>query len=573
MKASDYIAEFLSINGITAAFGMSGGAILHTVDALYSNKLIKVIFTTNEQFAAFEADGYARYRSCEKPGVCFATSGPGASNLLTGIATSYFDSIPMIVLTGQVARHRIKGESLVRQFGFQELDIVRMATPITKATFQPKNSAELKVALQQAFILSLEGRQGPVLIDLPDDLQREDVSGLPETIPIGLLKPVRSVSSELIEQAVQAVKESKSPLVLIGNGARYASEEVNQFVNKFAFPVVSSWAGMDILKKSDHYLGTVGTYSPNLNILFDHCDLLISIGCRLSNNIIGSIGSEFAPQSKKIIIDIDQSEIDKLERIGFDDVIGMCGDLGEIIPKLKQEIMDEGSTQAPPSWWKSLIIKPRGLKQFQKNETKLNSIDPIVALVCEEAFLKRTDIFVDTGNTLAWVCNAISKVKNRPRVFSSWNNTPMGYALPAAIGAATARNSYEIPTFCFIGDGGMGICLAELAVAKYHRFPLKIFLVENGGHNIQKQTIETWLDGRYAGVSKENGLSLPNYEFIDKMFDIKTILVDSSYSLVEMRKEIGKNKITLFRVIVNENLRSFPIVPFGRRISDPICPN
>tara|TARA_B100000886_G_C20425734_1_gene493890 strand:- start:2600 stop:4306 length:1707 start_codon:yes stop_codon:yes gene_type:complete len=567
MKVSDFIAKFLENNNIRFAYGMSGGAIIHLVDSIYHKTSIEIIFGTNEQFSAFEADGNARSNNCDIPGVCFSTSGPGATNLLTGIATSYFDSIPLLVFTGQVARHRQKGELQIRQYGFQELSIEDMAKHICKKTYSPSTIEELPLVLKDAWETSLSGRKGPVLIDLADDFQRDDISieKMPKVERIfSKNKNVKSFCLDLLE----TLSKSKSPLILLGNGARESKKIIADLIKKLNIPTISTWASIDLVSDCEQYYGTVGTYSPKNNIFFNHSDLVLVIGCRLSNNIVGSIGKEFSPKSKKFIIDIDGGELEKLERVGILNYKSLNSD-ATVFSTQFYKILQAKQFKTDFKNWPANINE---ISQYREQEIFIN--DDILLL--EKALIeviKRNlfkAIFIDTGNNLAWGCNILSTLKSICPIFSSWNNTPMGYALPGAIGFSKGSNNS--PICVLIGDGGLSLCLSEIAVVKTLNLPLMIIIVENGGHNIQKQTIETWLGGKFAGVNKESNLCLPDFENLGLFFGIESIVLDSENyeEAINSIKKWEAKKPIIIRIIIPEKARSFPIVPFGKKLSSPI---
>jgi acetolactate synthase-1/2/3 large subunit len=254
-------------------------------------------------------------------------------------------------------------------------------------------------------------------------------------------------------------------------------------------------------------------------------------------------------------------------------VIQVHSDATSAIVDILKKVKSKYEFPAKVGWWnrddknKEIQLKSSNIK----NTTHLDSLFPLVTKIGNIAFTNKIDVYVDTGNTLAWVCNAISTVSARPRVFSSWNNTPMGYSLPAAIGACVSNLGVVKTVVCFIGDGGLSLCMSELALLNQHQLPVKVFVIENGGHNIQKQTIETWLSGRYAGVSVDDGLSMPNFEYFNDVFGFDTYVIRSEDQLDQIEQKLLDSKPYLFRVLVNEKLRSFPVVPYGKKLTDPIC--
>ena len=563
MKISDYIAKFLEKNGVTVAFGMSGGAIIHLVDSLYHKTSICVISGSHEQYSAFEADGWSRAKDIQVPGVCFATSGPGATNLITGVASAYYDSIPLIVFTGQVARHRQKGNLNVRQFGFQELPSADVFSPLVKATYQPKTGEELVHSLRDAWKECLSGRPGPVHIDLADDLQRDEITiydYMYEPSPVA----ERVIAGDL-QTAHELVSKARKTLILVGSGARSSRVLLREFLVLNRYTCVSTWAGIDLVSGLENYIGVIGTYSPSYNYLIGECDLLISLGCRLSNNIIGSIPSEFAPLAKKIIVDIDKGELSKIERLNIPDCVPINACCFDYLNSLLEHISHSSESSAVNH---EIAF---GLAEVRKNVIRNQEIDLLHSVISSSVRRFRPcGIFLDTGNNLSWSCNILSALHcDLPGVYSSWNNTPMGYSVPAAIGYCLGK--HKQPTIAIIGDGGLGICLSELFLVSTMDLPIAVILVENGGHNIQKQTIETWLNSAYALVDENSGLYIPSYEGLGEFVGIQSITVDDEASLVAFDRLAWDQKSPIIiRVKVSDNARSFPIVPFGRHLTDPL---
>jgi len=563
MKASDYVAEFLQRNGVTVAFGMSGGAIIHLVDSLYHKTNICVISGSHEQYSAFEADGWSRAQDLQIPGVCFATSGPGATNLITGIASSYYDSIPIIVFTGQVARHRQRGNLNVRQFGFQELPSAEVIAHLVKATYKPRTGQDLIHCLRDAWKECLSGRPGPVHIDLADDLQRDDIT-VDDYMYLPYENEDKVISGDL-HKSFELVSTAKKVLVLVGSGARSSKPLLRTFLLTSKFACVSTWAGIDLASGLENYIGVIGTYSPSYNYLLEECDLIISLGCRLSNNIIGSNPSDFAPFAKKIIVDIDDGELSKIERLNIIDCLLVQASCSDYLNELLNHIN-----------WSSVSSTSNNKTVFDVGEIRRGmivnkEIDLLQSVISSSVHKFRpSGIFLDTGNNLSWSCNILSTLHcDLPGIYSSWNNTPMGFSVPAAIGYCLGKHNQ--PVIAIIGDGGLGICLSELFLISRMNLPIMVVLVENGGHNIQKQTIETWLESAYAVVDEDTGLYIPSYEGLGEFVGIPSIGVHDAVSLGAFDAfSWDQESPVIIHVKLSEDARSFPIVPFGRRLTDPL---
>lgn len=318
MKLSDYVASFLESIGCDHAFVFSGGASLHLIHSI-ENSAIKITCPLHEQAAAMAADAY--YRATGRLAVAIATSGPGATNLLTGICSAYFDSVPVIYITGQVATFRMKKNTGVRQIGFQETDIVAMARPVVNYAVTIKEASNIRYELEKAHHLALTGRPGPVLIDIPDNIQREEI--LPENLR-SFDKPIspklsESLPDEIILLIMNLIKNAKRPVIIAGWGIHLsgAYAEVIRFIEKFNFPVAPTWAMAHLLDKDhEQLIGTFGTHGTRYsNFAVQNADLIIALGSRLDTKSTGSPATTFARGAKKIHVDIDEAELNKFDNL------------------------------------------------------------------------------------------------------------------------------------------------------------------------------------------------------------------------------------------------------------------
>jgi len=326
MQVSDYIANFLASRQIYHVFGLSGGASLHLLHSIRKHAQLRLVCCHHEQSAAMAADGYARVT--HKPSAVITTSGPGATNLITGIATSYYDSIPVLFITGQVSTFRSSQGSPLRQYGFQETPIVDIASPIVKRSYYIKSVSELPSILNDAYKTMLSGRMGPVLIDIPDNLQRESIS---QPLP-SFSTPTKNPSSSIDLTKLQSrLAASSSPILLIGWGVELtaSTSRLINLATKLGIPVVCTWGARNVIN-SHHplFAGIIGTHSDRAaNIILKDADLLIALGTRLDTKATGSPASHFAPNAYKVVFDIDPHELSKYERLGINVELPITADL------------------------------------------------------------------------------------------------------------------------------------------------------------------------------------------------------------------------------------------------------
>lgn len=578
MKLSDYIIDFLYKRGITHAFGMSGGAAVHMFDSIDRHPKMEVISMTHEQCAAIAADGYARASGLV--GVAICTSGPGATNLLTGTCCSFYDSIPTLMLTGQVSTHRLKGASKVRQLGFQETNVVSIFETITKFTAQLRDAKDIRYLLEKALYIALEGRPGPVLLDIPDDLQRAEIN--PEEL-IGFTQPNSTFSAmntkEQISKLLEMIANSTRPVLVLGGGLKtpHFGPELLTVIDRLGIPVLVTWAALDLMP-SNHPLiiGTFGVYgSRKGNLAVQNADLVIALGTRLSQNLTGGILSSFAREANIVMVDADEHEMNKFDGRGIQIDLRINTLLSTFLMELQVQL-EKYSKPEIGKWlkkinrWKKLFVQepsPRASVDWPY----LDANDFVKSL--SSKLPDKAIVYADTGGNLTWTCNSFI-VKDGQKIFSAWNHTPMGYSLPAAIGAAFYNPSKVVT--CIIGDGGLMICLAELATIFHHKLPIKIFLFNNHSHGIQKQTLETWLGGRKVGVDPVSGVAFPaNWLEVAKAFGFSTYTVDGTQELSNVLDDIyAKEGPAFINVEINPDQKLYPVLKFGEALENqmPLLP-
>lgn len=566
MKLSCYIAQFLSERGVTHVFGMSGGAAVHFFDSIDRRSDIEIVSMTHEQCAAMAADGYARVSG--KMGVAICTSGPGATNLLTGTCSSFYDSIPTLMLTGQVSTHRLKGTHQVRQLGFQETDVVSIFKSVTKYAVQLKRAEDIRIVLEEAFYFAFEGRQGPVLIDIPDDLQRAEI----EPLKLVKFRPlIKQIEDKYLDNQLELllikISKAKRPILVLGGGLKTPNVGLSliECLDRLGIPVLVTWAGLDLLP-SDHPLniGTFGVYGSRAgNITIQNADLVLALGTRLSQNLTGGILPSFARAAEIVMVDVDEHEMNKFDGRGIQIDLRIKTRLDIFIKELntkitKIEIQKFELWKDKLSHWKLLFPKDLSPEPV-KNNPFVDAVDFLIKF--SEFLPPKATLFADTGGNLTWTCNSL-RVKLEQSVHSAWNHTPMGYSLPASIGAAM-YNKKNVT--CIIGDGGLMICLAEMATIAHHQLPIKIFLFNNHSHGIQKQTLETWLEGRKVCVDPSSGVAFPkNWIDVAKSFGIKSFTIDDINSVSNILNSVYEEKGPVFiNVEINPEQKLYPVLKFG----------
>lgn len=569
MKLSNVVAQFLAEQGIRHVFAISGGASLHLIHSIAETEGTDYVCPQHEQAGAYAADAYARVTG--GMGCAVATSGPGATNLITGICSSYYDSVPVLYLTGQVATFRAKGDTGVRQIGFQETEIVDVCRTITKYAVLVKDPYRVRYELQKAVAIAKAGRPGPVLVDIPDDLQRMDIdpAKLLEYVPeAGSAAP--AIDDATIDACIDAVKAARRPVLVYGWGIHLAGAEgvALELARRLRIPVATTWAARDLIPETDPLsIGGFGTHGTRFaNFAVQNADLVIAVGSRLDTKATGSPPSSFAREAKLIMLDIDDTEIRKFEKLQRRIDIGICADAGDFLRALHGRA--GGQTLPDFSEWLSRIGQwkaryPECLPAHAA-ETRVNPYWLVKQL--SSRLQDGQIIFSDTGCALAWMMQGF-EFKPGQRFFHAFNNTPMGYGLPGAIGASFAHPGRNI--LCISGDGSLQMSIQELATVARHRLPVKIILLNNRGHAMVRQTQEMWLQGNYYATSTEGGLPNPDFAAIARAYGLRTgnlaLNADIGAALGDMLRD---HEPCLLNVDLDPDHRVVPQVKYGRPNED-----
>lgn len=569
MKLSDVVAAFLAEEGIKHVFAISGGASLHLIHSIAEASGTDFVCPQHEQAGAMAADAYARVTG--GLGCALATSGPGATNLVTGICSSYYDSVPVLYLTGQVATFRAKGNTGVRQIGFQETEIVDLCKTITKYAVLIRDPHSIRYELQKAVAIAKAGRPGPVLVDIPDDLQRMEIDPTkliefqPEDTALSC-----AISEEIFDKCLAAIAEAKRPVIVYGWGVHLAKaeEEARELARLLNVPVAMTWAALDLFPYSDPLaVGGFGTHGVRFaNFAVQNADLVLSIGSRLDTKATGSPATTFAREARLIMLDIDPAEIEKFKHLNVNIELGISADAGTFLRGIVRKARGRTFPDFNP-WiariheWKSRY--PACLPVYAQEQ----AVNPYVLVKQLSRLLREDDIIVcDTGCALAWMMQAF-EFKSGQRFFHAFNNTPMGYALPGAIGASFARPGQRI--VCITGDGSLQMNIQELITVVYHKLPIKILLINNHGHSMVQQTQEMWLKGNYYATSVEGGLAFPDFVAVAQAygFPVETLALTADITNKLQQTIEGEGPFFL-NIEIDSKHRVLPQVKFGRPNED-----
>ncbi|MEE9910679.1 MAG: thiamine pyrophosphate-binding protein [Deltaproteobacteria bacterium] len=571
MKLSDFVIDFLAEKGIRHAFVVTGGASVHLIDSVAKNPIMAYICPQHEQAGAMMADGYARVTG--NMALAISTSGPGATNMLTGICGAYYDSIPVLCLTGQVSTFRLKKDMGIRQLGSQETDVVDIFRPVVKYAVRIEDASQIQFELEKACHIATSGRPGPVLIDLPDNLQRADIA-------IGELSTYSAAPKQewpdrdldhRIDQCIELIKNSQRPVLILGWGIRLskAESEICALIDKLRVPVLPTWAMRDFLPH-DHPLlaGSFGTHGSRYgNFTVQNADLVISIGSRLDTRMTGSPLTSFAREAKKVIVDIDRNELDRFAKLDVTVDLLIHVDAGIFARSFNGKIAEPLEINIQ-RWQDKISDWKEKYPICSSANYREKEVNPYVFIKHLSNALNEGDvIFSDTGCSIAWLMQSF-EAKQGQRLFHDFNNTAMGYALPASIGASIALSKKQI--ICITGDGSLQMNIQELATVIYHQLPIKIFLFNNRGYSMIRQTQEQWLDCRYEATSSETGLAFPDFLKIAKAYHFKTMNVRKNNSAPAKIREALRYPGPVFcNIEINPNHRVVPQVIFGRAIEDP----
>ena len=555
IKGARILLECLSRLGINEIFGYPGGAVIPIYDELYSFKEIKHYFARHEQGAVHEADGYAR--STGKVGACLATSGPGATNLVTGIMTAHMDSIPLLVITGQVS------SSLLGKDAFQESDIVGITVPITKNNYLVQDIKDLPRILKEAYYIASTGRPGPVLVDIPRDIQLQEIpydefNKIYENhFSLEGYNPVYEGHKGQIKTAIKMIKDSKKPLIIAGAGIlkAHAYEELKEFVEKTNIPVAMTLLGLGSFPGNHELaLGMIGMHGTTYaNYAANEADLIIAAGMRFDDRVTGN-PQKFIPNAKIIHIDIDPAEIGKNKLIDVPivgDLKNVLTDLNEKAPKVSH---DEWLKQIK-KWKKDYSLI------YRKTEDDILIPQEILAEINK---ITKGDVIVatDVGQHQMWAAQFLT-FNNPYSILTSGGAGTMGFGLPAAIGAQVANPNKKV--LAVVGDGGFQMTFQELMLIKEYNLPVKIFIINNSYLGMVRQWQELFHEKRYSSVDLSYN---PDFIKIGEAYGIKSIQLKNKKDLKKnLKKILESDEAVLVECIVEKEENVYPMIPAGKDVS------
>jgi acetolactate synthase-1/2/3 large subunit len=556
MKASDYIVSYLYQRGVTHIFEVIGGMITHLVDSADRHGQIKLVSVHHEQAAAFAAHGMGYSKGI--PGVAMATSGPGAVNLLTGIGSCYFDSVPAIFITGQVNLSEQKGARQIRQLGFQETDIVSMARPITKAAIMIQSVGQIPETLDEAFRIALSGRPGPVLLDIPMDIQRMDVSETIEAYQKIHVNKFQDASA--LETIFNAFNQAKRPLILAGGGINSARAVslFRQLIDVVKVPVVNSLLAVDVLPHNHlQRVGLIGSYGNRwANIALGSCDMLLVLGSRLDIRQTGADVLSFQSEREIFHVDCEDGEINNRVKGCFP----LQADLRSFLPEAINAAKDFAFDNHPD--WENEIKYLRE-KWPDTDEVKIDKgINPNrfmheLSRVSSQAM----GFVVDTGNHQMWAAQSLD-LTSEQKFITSGGMGAMGFSLPAAIGSSFA--SPGRPVVQIAGDGGMQMNIQELETIALHKLPVKMVVLNNHSYGMVRQFQESYFHERYA--STYQGYSTPDFEKVALAYGIKSTTIretkeSTQHGLLQLWAD--PTMPFLLQVEIDPMINAYPKIAFG----------
>ena len=552
------LLECLHKVGVTDMFGYPGGAVIPIYDEIYSFDKIKHYFARHEQGAVHAADGYARVSG--KVGVCLATSGPGATNLVTGIMTAHMDSIPLLAITGQVR------SNLLGRDAFQETDIVGITVPITKGNYLVQNIKDIPRIIKEAYFIASTGRPGPVLVDIPNDIQQQEISYdefnklFDKEVQLEGYDPTYVGHPVQIKRALSLIKKAKKPLIIAGAGVikSQASKELFELANKMDMPVTTTLLGLGAFPENhDLSLGMLGMHGTvPANYATDEADLVIAAGIRFDDRIAGN-PSKFCERAKIIHIDIDPAEIDKNKKAD----VPIVGDLKNVLSEINKELEPQDHkewTDKVKEWKKEYPLAHRDVgKDKLLPQEVLKAINDILD--------GDTIVVTDVGQHQMWAAQYMT-YKNANSIVTSGGAGTMGFGVPAAIGAQVGARDKKV--VLIVGDGGFQMTLEEIMMIRQYNLPVKIVIINNSFLGMVRQWQELFKDRRYSFVDLECN---PDFVKIGDAYGIKAERLQTKADLENKLKDlILSDEGVILDCIVEKEENVFPMIPAGKTVSQMI---
>ena len=578
IKSSDYVFEFVASLKVKHVFLLPGGGCMHLVDSLGRSKKLEPVCFLHEQGAAIAADAYSQYTN--NIGVALVTTGPGGTNAMTAIAASWIDSIPVLVVSGQVKRADMIGTSGVRQVGGQEVDIVSMVKPVTKYAVTVMEPKDIRYHLEKAVYLAHSGRPGPVWIDVPLDVQGApiDEKVLRGFDPSELSGSAPTDPSSKVNDIIQLLNASKRPVILAGNGIRLAKAEKQflQLVEELKVPVLTTWKSIDFLPE-DHkyYFGRPGSIaSRGANFIQQNSDFIIVIGARMDLAQVGYNYDGFARNAKKVVVDIDPAEIKKMISRNMKIDIPVVADAKLFISEMIKA-GDRIKTVDRSKWMKRCLDwkerYPVVTAEHWKPKVLVNTYALIDVL---SQLLTKDDVIVPgSSGSCSEIFMQAFKVKKGQRIFNDPGLGSMGFGLPASIGGAVASGKR---TITIIGDGGLQHNIQELQTMKRLNLPVKVFVLNNNGYASIRITQNKFFNGRLVCCDPSSGLTLPDTCKVAASYGLKTEKIFGNKDLrTKVKKVLASKGPVVCEVMVDPSLQTLPklesmVRPDGSIVSKPL---
>jgi acetolactate synthase I/II/III large subunit len=557
LSGAQIVIRCLQAEGVEVVFGYPGGAVLWIYDELFKQDKVRHVLVRHEQGAAHAADGYSR--SSHKVGVCLVTSGPGLTNAVTGIATAYMDSIPMVIISGQVPTHAI-GED-----AFQECDTVGITRPCVKHNFLVRDVKDLAVTMKKAFHIATTGRPGPVLVDIPKDVTVNKCEfQYPETISMRSYNPVKKGHAGQIKKAVQLLLDARRPMVYTGGGVvlSNAADRLQDLVKRTGFPVTNTLMGLGAYPATDKQflgmLGMHGTYEANMAM--QHCDVLLAIGARFDDRVIGN-PAHFAQNPRKIIhIDIDPSSISK--RVKVD--VPIVGNIPDVLDDFLKQLK-EAKTADIDDWWLQIDgWRARDCLKYDRSSKIIKPqfvLEKLYEVTGGEAFITS-----DVGQHQMWAAQ-FYKFDQPRRWINSGGLGTMGFGLPAAMGVQMANPGATVA--CVTGESSIQMCLQELSTCKQYRLPIKIVNLNNKYMGMVRQWQEFFHGNRYAESYMD---ALPDFVKLAEGYGHSGLLIDKPADVEPALRETFKRKkdLVFLDFITDQTENVYPMIPGGKGITEMI---
>ncbi|RMX15418.1 acetolactate synthase 3 catalytic subunit [Vandammella animalimorsus] len=562
LMGAEILMKALAAEGVKHIWGYPGGAVLYIYDALYRQEQVQHVLVRHEQAAVHAADGYAR--ATGEVGVALVTSGPGLTNAVTGLATAYMDSIPLVVISGQVPAPSIG------QDAFQECDTVGITRPVVKHNFLVKRAEDVAMTVKKAFHIARSGRPGPVVIDIPKDVSFKKVpyTGYPETVEMRSYNPVRKGHTGQIRKAMQYLLAAKRPYIYVGGGAILgnATQEVRALADRLGYPVTNTLMGLGAFPASDpKFLGMLGMHGTvEANNAMQHCDVLIAIGARFDDRVIGN-PKHFAQNERKIIhIDVDPSVISKRVKVQVP-IVGDCKDVLTELLNMLEETDEKPDAQALKAWW-AMIEGWRERNCLDYDRANKDVIKPQYVVETLWNMTRGDDVYItsDVGQHQMWAAQYYRFDEPRRWINSGGLGT-MGVGIPYAMGIKLAKPQSEV--FCITGEGSVQMCIQELSTCLQYNTPIKICALNNRYLGMVRQWQEIEYSGRYSQSYMD---ALPNFVKLAEAYGHVGLLIerpqDVEGALREARKLKDRTVFLDFRTDPSENV--FPMVQAGKGITE-----